>query len=161
MHQVFFLHLVDSHDLKTSILIPFLLFFLQKGGRYRLKYGSPLPNIQSKVSDTVRCELMKLLDVESPFTSDWRDLAECLGATNKDIKFLESRKNYHESPTQHVVNVFETMKMPLTSLRNIFIDLGRNDIARMLNLEIGSWVTRRPLPIDIRFSTANGRFAKP
>lgn len=81
---------------------------------------------------------MKLLDVESPFTSDWRDLAECLGATNEDIKFLESRKNYHESPTQHVVNVFETMKMPLTSLRNIFIDLGRNDIARMLNLEIGS-----------------------
>lgn len=81
---------------------------------------------------------MKLLDVESPFTSDWRDLAECFGATNEDIKFLESRKNYHESPTQHVVNVFETMKMPLTSLRNIFIDLGRNDIARMLNLEIGS-----------------------
>jgi len=81
---------------------------------------------------------MKLLDVESPFTSDGRDLAECLGATNEDIKFLESRKNYHESPTQHVVNVFETMKMPLTSLRNIFIDLGRNDIARMLNLEIGS-----------------------
>ena len=81
---------------------------------------------------------MKLLDVESPFTSDWRDFAERLGASTEDIRFLESRKNYHESPTQHVMNVAEMMKMPLTSLRDILIDLGRDDIVRMLNLEIGS-----------------------
>ena len=81
---------------------------------------------------------MLLLDVELPFTSDWRDLAERLGATNEDIRFLESRKDYHESPTQHIINVFETMAMPLIYLRDIFIHLGRDDIARMLNLEIGS-----------------------
>ena len=81
---------------------------------------------------------MLLLDVELPFTSDWRDLAERLGATSEDIRFLESRKDYHESPTQHIINVVETMKMPLTSLRDIFVDLGRDDIARMLDLEIGS-----------------------
>ena len=138
LHQVFFLRVVDPYDLKrrTSLLIPFP-FFLQKKGRYRLVYGSPLPNLQSKVSDTARCEMMKKLDVESPFTSDWRDLAERVGATNDDIRFLESRKDCHESPTQHVINVVEMMKMPLTSLRDIFIDLDRDDIAGMLNLEIG------------------------
>lgn len=82
---------------------------------------------------------MLRLDVESQFTNDWRDLAERLGATNEDIRFLESRKDqYHESPTQHIINVVGMMKMPLTSLRDIFIHLGRDDIARMLNLEIGS-----------------------
>lgn len=103
-------------------------------------YGSPPTNLQSKsiVPDTVRRKLMLLLDVDSSFTSDWRDLAECLGATSEDIRFLESRKHCHESPTQHVINVFETMKMPLISLRDIFIDLGRDDVVQMLNLEISS-----------------------
>lgn len=130
MHQVFLLHIVDPYDFFSS--------FLQKNGRYLLEYGSPLPNLQSKVSDTVRCELMKLLDVESQYTCDWKILAERLGATTEEIRFLQSRKDYHESPTQHIINVFETMKMPLTSLRDDFIVLERDDIVQMLNLEIGS-----------------------
>jgi len=84
---------------------------------------------------------MKLLDVESEvtsLTSDWRNLAESLGATNGDISFLQSRKYCHESPTQHVINVFEMMKMPLTSLRDKCIELERDDIVQILNLEIGS-----------------------
>ena len=88
---------------------------------------------------------MLLLDVELQFTSDWRDLAERLGATSEDIRFLASRKDYHESPTQHIMNVVEMTKMPLTSLRDIFVELGRNDIVRMLNLEIASEFARRPL----------------
>ena len=139
MHQVFFLHFVDTYDFN-----PLSSFFVQKGGRYRLEYGSPVSNlrcpIQAKVSDTVKSHLMKLLDAEFSFVSDWRDVAERLGATIEDIRFLECRMNYHESPTQHVINVFEMMKMPLTSLRDIFIDLGRDDIASMLNVEIGSRV---------------------
>lgn len=81
---------------------------------------------------------MEALDVESQFRSDWRDLAEHLGATNKDIRFLESRKDCRESPTNHVINVVEMMKLPLTSLKDIFIHLGRDDIALKLNLEIVS-----------------------
>jgi len=81
---------------------------------------------------------MKLLDVESEDISDWRSLAASLKATTQEIKFLQSRKSCHESPTQHVINVFEMMKMPLTSLRDKFIDLERDDIVQMLNLEIGS-----------------------
>lgn len=85
---------------------------------------------------------MKLLDAELPSVSDWRDVAERLGATNQDITFLESRKDCHESPTQHIINVFDMTKMPLTGLRDIFIELGRDDIVQMLNLEIGSRVAR-------------------
>ena len=85
---------------------------------------------------------MKLLDTELPSASDWRDVAERLGATNQDITFFESRKDCHESPTQHVINVFDMMKMPLTGLRDIFIELARDDIVQMLNLEIGSRVAR-------------------
>lgn len=81
---------------------------------------------------------MKLLDVESQYTCDWKILAERLGATTEEIRFLQSRKDYHESPTQHIINVFETMKMPLTSLRDDFIVLERDDIVQMLNLEMGS-----------------------
>lgn len=115
--------------------------FLQKNGRYQLDYGSSLPNQQSfKVSDTVRYKLMLLLDVELLCGSDWRDFAKSLKASNEDIRFLENRKYYHESPTQHIINVFEMMKMPLISLRDIFIDLERDDIAQILTLEIGSWL---------------------
>ena len=85
---------------------------------------------------------MKLLDAELPFVSDWRDVAERLGATNEEIRFLESRKDYHESPSQHIINVFDMTMMPLTGLRDIFIELGRDDIVQMLNLEIGSRVAR-------------------
>lgn len=113
--------------------------FLQKNGRYQLDYGSSLPNQQSfKVSDTVRYKLMLLLDVQLLCGSDWRDFAKSLKASNEDIRFLENRKYYHESPTQHIINVFEMMKMPLISLRDIFIDLERDDIAQILTLEIGS-----------------------
>jgi len=146
--------------LPENTIVPFRLFFLQKNGHHRLEYGSRLLNYQSTVSDNVRSKLMLRLDVESQFTSDWRDLAERLGATNEDIRFLESRKNYHESPTQHIINVVEMMKMPLSTLKDIFIHLGRDDIVRMLNLEIGSWCARRPLVIHVGFSTANRRFAK-
>ena len=81
---------------------------------------------------------MLLLDVELLCGSDWRDLAKSLKATNEDVKFLQNRKYYHESPTQHIINVFEMMKMPLTSLRDIFIDLERDDVVQILSLEIGS-----------------------
>ena len=81
---------------------------------------------------------MLLLDVELLYGNDWRDLAKSLKATNEDIKFLQNRKYCHESPTQHIINVIEMMKMPLTSLRDIFIDLERDDIAQILSLEIGS-----------------------
>ena len=131
------LHVVDPYDFK----VPFPLF-VQKSGRHRLEYGSPLPSLQGKVSDTVRSQLMKLLDAELPFVSDWRDVAERLGATNEEIRFLESRKDYHESPSQHIINVFDMTMMPLTGLRDIFIELGRDDIVQMLNLEIGSRVAR-------------------
>lgn len=115
---------------------PFLSFVVQKDSRWCLMYGSPQHfSLQSKIPETVRNKLMLLLDVESPFTSDWRDLAEYLGATNDDIKFLESRKDCHESPTQHVINVFETMNQPLTILRDILVDLGRDDLKEMLNFE--------------------------
>lgn len=111
--------------------------FVQKDGLWCLVYGSPRHlNPHSKIPDTVRSKLTLLLDVESPFTNDWRDLAEYLGATNDDIKFLESRKDCHESPTQHVINVFETMNQPLTVLRDILVDLGRDDVKEMLNFEI-------------------------
>ena len=91
---------------------------------------------------------MTLLDVESKLRSDWRNLAENLNATNEDIMFLESRKHCHESPTQHVLNVFETMKLSLTNLRDRFIDLKRDDIVQMLNLEIGSVVVDSPTAFD-------------
>lgn len=99
---------------------------------------------------------MVLWKVASPFTSDWRALAQYLVATNEGIRFLESRKDYHESPTQHIINVVETMKIPLTGLKDIFIDLGRDDIVRMLNLEISPnlqdgrcrFMKGSPLPIE-------------
>ena len=76
---------------------------------------------------------MKLLDIESK-PGNWRYLAERLGASYTDVQFLESRN--HESPTQHVLNVFETMNKPLTFLRDIFIDLDRHDVVTVLNDEI-------------------------
>ena len=91
---------------------------------------------QSKVRETVKCNLMVLWKVASPFTSDWRALAQYLVAINEGIRFLEGRKDYHESPTRHIINVVETMKMPLNSVKDIFTDLGRDGIVRMLNLEI-------------------------
>lgn len=77
-------------------------------------------------------------------------------ATNEGIRFLESRKDCHESPTQDIINVVETMKIPLTGLKDIFIDLGRDDIVRMLNLEISPnlqdgrcrFMKGSPLPIE-------------
>ena len=35
-----------------------------------------------------------------------------------------------------MINVFETLKKPLTSLRSNLIDPGRDDIVEMVNLEI-------------------------
>ena len=79
---------------------------------------------------------MVLLDVESPLRCDWRVFAYYLGATSEDISFLESRKSCHESPTQHALNVWETMDKSLPHLRDIFIELERDDIVAMLNYEI-------------------------
>ena len=89
---------------------------------------------------------MKLLDIESK-PGDWRCLAERLGASYLDVQFLESRN--HESPTQHVLNVFETMNKPLTFLRDIFIDFDRHDVVSVLNDEInrcqiGHWSGSEP-----------------
>lgn len=76
---------------------------------------------------------MMLLDIASK-PGNWRDLAERLGASCLNIQFLENRR--HESPTQHVLNVFQTMNKPLTFLRDIFIDLDRDDVVTVLNYEI-------------------------
>ena len=76
---------------------------------------------------------MKLLDVESK-PGNWRYLAERLGASSSHIQFLENR--HHESPTQHVLNVFETMNRPLPFLIDIFIDMGRHDVVLVLDDEI-------------------------
>ena len=89
---------------------------------------------------------MKLLDIESR-PGNWRYLAEILGASCSDIQFLENRN--HESPTQHVLNVFETMNKPLTFLRDIFIDLDRHDVVTVLNDQInrcwiGRWSVNEP-----------------
>ena len=89
---------------------------------------------------------MKLLDIESK-PGNWRYLAECLGASYLDVQFLESRNR--ESPTQHVLNVFETMNKPLTFLRDVFIDLDRHDVVTVLNDEInwcqiGHWSGNEP-----------------
>ena len=89
---------------------------------------------------------MKLLDIESK-PGNWRCLAERLGASYLDVQFLESRN--HESPTQHVLNVFETMNKSLTFLRDIFIDFDRHDVVSVLNDEInrcqiGHWSGNEP-----------------
>ena len=84
---------------------------------------------------------MKLLDIESK-PGNWRCLAERLGASYLDVQFLESRN--HESPTQHVLNVFETMNKSLTFLRDIFIDFDRHDVVSVLNDEINK-MPNRPL----------------
>ena len=89
---------------------------------------------------------MKLLDIESK-PGNWRYLAERLGASYLDVQFLESRNR--ESPTQHVLNVFETMNKPLTFLRDVFIDLDRHDVVTVLNDEInwcqiGNWSGNEP-----------------
>ena len=78
-------------------------------------------------------KLMQLLDIESK-PGNWRYLAERLGASYLDVQFLESRNR--ESPTQHVLNVFETLNKPLTFLRDVFIDFDRHDVVIVLNDEI-------------------------
>ena len=94
---------------------------------------------------------MKLLDIESK-PGNWRCLAESLGASCSDIQFLGNRN--HESPTQHVLNVFETMGKPLTLLRDIFIDLDRYDVVTVLNDEInwcqiGHWSGNETMPTPL------------
>ena len=77
------------------------------------------------------------------------------------LLFLESRN--HESPTQHVLNVFETMNKPLTFLRDIFIDLDRHDVVTVLNYELnwfqvgnclGNETTPTPLHKEIELGSA-------
>ena len=118
-----------------KILNGFFLF-LKENGWYPFQYGIP-PRQRThkgkKIPEAVRRTLMKLLDIESK-PGNWRYLAERLGASYTDVQFLESRN--HESPTQHVLNVFETMNKPLTFLRDIFIDLDRHDVVTVLNDEI-------------------------
>lgn len=109
---------------------------MKENGLHPFKYGvGPWRRLHKvkKIPEAVRTKLMKLLDIESK-PGNWRDLAERLGASCSDIQFLESR--YHHSPTQHVLNVFETMNKPLTLLRDIFIALNRDDVVTVLNDEI-------------------------
>ena len=111
-------------------------FFSKGNGRYPFKYGvwpRQRPHKGKAIPEDVRMKLMKLLDIESK-PGNWRYLAERLGASYLDVQFLESRNR--ESPTQHVLNVFETMNKPLTFLRDVFIDLDRHDVVTVLNDEI-------------------------
>nr|XP_058964424.1 uncharacterized protein LOC131791132 [Pocillopora verrucosa] len=109
---------------------------MKENGCHPFKYGvwpRQRTRKEKKIPEAVRRTLMKLLDIESK-PGNWRCLAESLGASCSDIQFLGNRN--HESPTQHVLNVFETMGKPLTLLRDIFIDLDRYDVVTVLNDEI-------------------------
>ena len=123
---------LNQHSLRSSMIS----FFLKENGRHPFKYGiwpRQRTRKEKKIPEAVRRTLMKLLDIESK-PGNWRCLAESLGASCSDIQFLGNRN--HESPTQHVLNVFETMNKPLTFLRDFFIGIDRYDVVTVLNDEI-------------------------
>ena len=67
-------------------------------------------------------------------TRNWQLVAEKMGATNKQIEFLETcQERSRDSPTMHLLNVFELTNLPVSWLRNIFIDLERDDLVQVLD----------------------------
>ena len=91
-----------------------------------------LPTTNS-LSRELRSKLSVILD--PPHESDWKVLAENMGLSSKDIRWIDSRKAY--SPTEILFNLWETRdtlryQYPLQKVAEILQKMGRDDAFELI-----------------------------
>lgn len=91
-----------------------------------------LPTANS-LSRELRSKLSLILD--PPHESDWKVLAENMGLSYKDIRWIDSRKAY--SPTEILFNLWETRdslryQYPLQKVAEILQKMGRDDAFELI-----------------------------
>ena len=94
-----------------------------------------LPTVHS-LSRELRSKLCVILD--PPHEYDWKVLAEKIGLSYKDIRWIESRNAF--SPTEILFNLWETtdslkLQHPLHEMADILQQMGRDDAVKIIEAE--------------------------
>ena len=95
-----------------------------------------LPTAHS-LSRELRSKLSVILDPSHE--SDWKVLAENIGLSYQDIRWIESRKAF--SPTEILFNLWETRdglkhRYPLRKMVDILQEMGRDDAAEIIEAQL-------------------------
>ena len=95
-----------------------------------------LPTAHS-LSRDLRSKLSVILD--PPHEYDWKVLAEKIGLSYTDIRWIESRNAF--SPTEILFNLWETtdslkLQYPLQEIADIFEKMGRDDAVKIIEAQL-------------------------
>ena len=91
-----------------------------------------LPTMESS-SRELRSKLALILD--PPHESDWKVLAVHIGLSEKDIRWIDSRRAH--SPTEILFNLMETKnRVPLRKLAEILQNMGRDDAVGIIAAQL-------------------------
>ena len=93
----------------------------------------PSPSRDSP-SSRIRNELISILDPPHPI-GDWRSLAEDVGFEMKHITWL-AKCNSSVSPTDILLTALECKKYPLYKLAEKLRNIGREDAARLVDVQL-------------------------
>lgn len=95
-----------------------------------------LPTVNS-LNRELRSKLSVILD--PPHESDWKVLAENLGLSYQDIRWIDCRKGF--SPTEILCNFWETRdslryRFPLRKMAEILQKMGRDDAVELIEAQL-------------------------